>query len=152
MEHRVKRLRSLGHTVNYVLAQEEFYPVAPIVFTEQDLQAVRLPYQDPLVVTLQVDKTILGRVLIDRGSNAKVLFWDAFQKMDLEEQMLILVESLLIAFDGTKVSPKGTTRLMVHAAERTLPVNFLVTECRSAFNAIMGHGWIHASSDEMSVS
>ena len=123
-------MRSLRHTINYVLVEEEFYLAAPIVFTEQDLQAVRLPHQDPLVVKLQVDKTILGRVLIDGGSSAEVLFWDAFQKMGLEEQMLVPVESPLIAFDGTRVFPKGTTRLMVHAAERTLPVNFLVIECR----------------------
>ena len=37
IEQRVKRLRSLGHIVNYVSAQEEFYPAAPIAFTEQDL-------------------------------------------------------------------------------------------------------------------
>ena len=37
MEERVKRLRSLGHTINYVSAQEEFYPATPIAFTEQDL-------------------------------------------------------------------------------------------------------------------
>ena len=85
IEQRVKQLRSLGHTVNYVSAQEEFYPAAPIAFTEQDLQAVRLPHQDLLVVKLQVDKAILGRVLIDAGSSAEVLFWDAFQKMSLDE-------------------------------------------------------------------
>ena len=44
MEERVKILRSLGHSVNYVSAQEEFYPTAPIAFIEQDLQAVRLPH------------------------------------------------------------------------------------------------------------
>ena len=32
MEQRIKRLRSLGYTVNYVSAQEEFYLAAPIVF------------------------------------------------------------------------------------------------------------------------
>ena len=37
MEERVKQLRSLGHIVNYVYAQEEFYPAAPIAFTEKDL-------------------------------------------------------------------------------------------------------------------
>ena len=58
--------------------------------------------------------------------------------MVLDEQMLVLVESLLVAFDGTKVFPKRIARLMVHATERTLPVNFLVIECRSAFNTIMG--------------
>ena len=101
MEERVRRLRSLGHSVNYVSTQEEFYPAAPIAFKEQDLQAVRLPHQDPLVVKLQVDRTILGWVLIDGGSSAEVLFWDAFQKMGLDVQMLILVESHLVAFDGT---------------------------------------------------
>ena len=59
IEQKVKRLRSLGHTVNYVSTQEEFYPIAPIAFTEQDLQAMRLPHQDPLVIKLQVDKAIL---------------------------------------------------------------------------------------------
>ena len=78
MEQKVKRLRSLGHTVNYMSAQEEFYPATPIVFTDQYLQAVRLPHQDPLVVKLQVDKVILGRVLINRGSSVEVLFWDTF--------------------------------------------------------------------------
>ena len=105
---------------------------------------MRLPHQDPLVVKLQVDKAILGRVLIDGGSSAEVLFWDSLQKMGLDEQMLVPVESSLVAFDGTRVFPKGIARLMVHAAERTLPVNFLVIESRFAFNAIMRRGWIHA--------
>ena len=144
MEERVKRLKSLGHSVNYVSAQDEFYPAAPLAFTEQDLRNVRLSHQDPLVVKLQVDKAILGRVLIDGGSSAEVLFWDAFQKMGLDEQMLVLVESPLVAFDGTRVFPKGIAHSMVHATERTLPVNFLVIENKSAFNAIMGRGWIHA--------
>ena len=54
-EERVKRLRALGHSVNYVFAQEEFYHAVPIAFTEQDLYTVRLPYQDPFVIKLQAD-------------------------------------------------------------------------------------------------
>ena len=34
MEERLKQLRSLGHSVNHVSAQEEFYPATPIAFTE----------------------------------------------------------------------------------------------------------------------
>ena len=62
--------------------------------------------------------------------------------MGLDEQMLALAESHLVSFDGTRVFPKGIARLMMHAAERTLLVNFLVIESRSAFNVIMGRGWI----------
>ena len=32
-KERVKQLRSLGHSINYVSAQEELYPTAPIAFT-----------------------------------------------------------------------------------------------------------------------
>ena len=37
---RVKRLRALGHSVNYVSTQEEYYHVASIAFIEQDLYTV----------------------------------------------------------------------------------------------------------------
>ena len=53
-EERVKCLRALRHTVNYVSAQEEFYLAAPMPFTKQDLYTVRLPHQDPLINNLQV--------------------------------------------------------------------------------------------------
>ena len=58
--------------------------------------------------------------------------------------MWVPVESPLAAFDKTKVFPNGIARLMVHVTERTLPINFLVMESRSTFNAIMSRGWIHA--------
>ena len=137
-EERVKHLKVLGHTVNYVSAKKEFYPTIPIAFTEQDFYTVKLPHQDRLVIRLQVDQAILGRVLVDGGSSADVLFWDAFQKMGLDEKTLVLVESPLIAFDGTRVYPRGVARLMVCAAKRTLPVNFLVMESILAFKVIMG--------------
>ena len=79
-------------------------------------------------------------MLIDGGSSTEVLFWDAFQKMGLDEQMLVPVESSLVAFDGT--FPKGIAHLMVYAAERTLPMNFLVIESRYAFN----ESWVKGGS------
>ena len=71
---RVKRLRALGQTVNYVSAQKEFYAATPITFTEQNLYTVRLSHQDPLVIRLQIGQAILGRMLVNGGSNANVLF------------------------------------------------------------------------------
>ena len=104
----------MGHSVNYVSAQEEFYIATLIAFTKQDMHVVRLPHQDPLVIRLQVDKAILGRVLVNGGSSAEVLFWDVFKKMGLDEDMLVPIESPLVPFDGIRVFPKGIARLMVH--------------------------------------
>ena len=80
IEERVKRRRSLGHSVNYVSTQKEFYPTAPIAFTEQDLHTIRLPHQDPLVIKLQVDKAIIGRVLVDGGSRAEYFSGTHFKR------------------------------------------------------------------------
>ena len=77
-------------------------------------------------------------MLVDGGTSAEVLFRDVFQKMGLDKKMLVPVENPLVAFDETKVFPKGIARLMVHATKRTLQVNFLVMESRSTFNTIMG--------------
>ena len=55
MEERVKRYRSLGHTVNLVTSEDRCYPASAITFTEDDLQGVHLPHDDPLVISLQVD-------------------------------------------------------------------------------------------------
>ena len=63
--------------------------------------------------------------------------------MGLDEQMLVPTKSSLVAFDGTRVFPKGIACLIVHVVEKSLPVNFLVIKSISAFNAIMGRGWIH---------
>ena len=58
--------------------------------------------------------------------------------MGLDEDMLVPIESPLVAFNVTRVFPKRVARLMVYAVERTLLVNFLVIESKYAFNAIMG--------------
>ena len=145
-------MRSLGHSVNSVSTQEEFYLATPIAFTEQDLHTVRLPHQDPFAIRLQVDKAILGRVLVDKGSNAEVLFWNSFQKIGLDEDMLVPIERPLVAFDGTTVFPKGIARLMVHAAERTLPVNFLVIDNKRMNPCYARSDFNSAPSNEVSVS
>ena len=44
--------------------------------------------------------------------------------MGLDEDMLVPVESLLVAFDRTRVLPKGIARLMVYAAEKDSACEF----------------------------
>ncbi|XP_062089284.1 uncharacterized protein LOC133795845 [Humulus lupulus] len=55
MEERVKRYKSLGHTVNLVTSEDRSYPASAITFTGDDLKGVHLPHDDPIVISLQVD-------------------------------------------------------------------------------------------------
>lgn len=141
---RVKRLRSLGHSVNHLTTEQAHTSAVPIAFTQQDLSTVRLPHDDPLVVKLQIDSSMVGRVLIDRGSSADVQFLSTFESMGLNRIVLKLTCQLLFSFHSDGVSPLGVATLKVYAADRSLDVDFVIVDYQSSFNAIMGRGWIHA--------
>ncbi|XP_062104459.1 uncharacterized protein LOC133815662 [Humulus lupulus] len=68
MEERVKRYRSLGHTVNLVALEDKCYPSFAITFTEDDLRGLHLSHDNPLVISLQFDHCQLRRVLVDGGN------------------------------------------------------------------------------------
>ncbi|XP_062074857.1 uncharacterized protein LOC133778851 [Humulus lupulus] len=105
MEERVKRYKSLGHTVNLVTSEDRSYPASAITFTDDDLQGVHLPHDDPLVISLQVDHCQLGRVLVDGGSGVDILFWEAFQKMGLKENQIQTSTTPMLGFNSERVYP-----------------------------------------------
>ncbi|XP_062074958.1 uncharacterized protein LOC133778965 [Humulus lupulus] len=143
MEERVKRYKSLGHTVNLVTSEDRSYPASAITFTDDDLKGVHLAHDDPLVISPQVDHCQLGRVLIDGGSGVNILFWEAFQKMGLEENQIRPSTTPILGFNSQRVYPKGVVQLIVVAAERTFPVDFLIIDSTTSYNTIMGRNWIH---------
>ncbi|GAV79587.1 hypothetical protein CFOL_v3_23052, partial [Cephalotus follicularis] len=51
-----------------------------ISFSEADYEAVRLPHDDPVAVTLQVELFTMKRILIDSGSSADILYKHAFDQ------------------------------------------------------------------------
>lgn len=59
-----------------------------LVFTPKDFEGV-LPHEDdPVVVSVVTGGWCVKHVLIDLGSSANVLFWDAYKKLDLPEEKL----------------------------------------------------------------
>ncbi|XP_062080161.1 uncharacterized protein LOC133784910 [Humulus lupulus] len=92
---------------------------------------------------ITVDHCQLGRVLIDGDSGVDILFWEAFQKMEVEENQIRPSTTPILGFNNQRVYPKGVVRLTMVAAERTLPVDFLIIDSTTSYNAIMGRNWIH---------
>ncbi|PON48671.1 hypothetical protein PanWU01x14_235480 [Parasponia andersonii] len=143
-EGRAKYLKGMGHSVNNVVSGEERTNAAPIIFTQQDLTTVRQPHDDPLVIKLQIGSALVGRVLVDGGRSIDILFLNTFDNMGLDRSALRPTCQPLFAFDSTRVCPLGIITLSVCAAERSMDVDFIVVDCQSSFNVIMGRGWIHA--------
>ncbi|PON48352.1 hypothetical protein PanWU01x14_237470 [Parasponia andersonii] len=139
-EERVKCLRGMDHSVNHLTMGESYVSAAPITFIQQDLTTVLLLHDDPLVIKLQIDSALVGRVLVDSGSSVDVLYLSMFESMGLNRNTLRPTCQLLFAFNSTKVSPLGVMTLKFYTAERCLDVDFVVINCRSSFNVIMGIG------------
>nr|XP_009413942.1 PREDICTED: uncharacterized protein LOC103995141 [Musa acuminata subsp. malaccensis] len=79
---------------------------------------------------------------MDTGSSADMLYLDAFRKLDLTDEDLKPMASVLTGFTGDSISPLGTTALPVTIEEepraKTIMTTFMVVNLPSAYNVIQG--------------
>ncbi|KAK6117276.1 hypothetical protein DH2020_048987 [Rehmannia glutinosa] len=54
-----------------------------IRFTDEDLEGILTPHDDPMVVSLTIANYEVKRVLVDNGSSIDILFYDAFENREL---------------------------------------------------------------------
>ena len=54
-----------------------------IAFTDEDLQQVQVPHDDPVVISLTIANFTVNRILVDNESLADILYYDTYQKMRL---------------------------------------------------------------------
>uniref|UniRef100_A0A2N9GJ57 RNA-directed DNA polymerase n=1 Tax=Fagus sylvatica TaxID=28930 RepID=A0A2N9GJ57_FAGSY len=114
----------------------------PITFTEEDACKVFHPHDDALVVTMEIAGYSTRRVLIDNGSSADIIYLTAFQQMKIDKDQLQPIETPLVGFAGTSIYPLGMVTLQIiagtHPKQAMKKVNFLVVDCPSAYNVIIG--------------
>ena len=115
----------------------------PIIgFSEEDAWRLHHPHDNALVVSIQVVDYNTYRVLVDNGSFADILYYPAFQQMQIDRKRLVPTNAPLVKFGGTKVYPLGAVTLPMtigdYPQQITKDVTFLVVNCSSAYNAIIG--------------
>ena len=84
----------------------------------------------------------MHQVLVDNGSSADILYYFAFQQMGIDRERLVPPNAPLVSFGGTRIFPLGVVTLAVtvgdYLQQITKNVTFLVVNCSSAYNAIIG--------------
>ena len=79
---------------------------------------------------------------MDNGNSIDILYYLAFQQMRPGRDLLRPMNLPLVGFGGIKVQPVGTVTLPVvvgaYLQQVTRHVNFLVVDCSSSYNAIIG--------------
>ena len=103
---------------------------------------VKQPHNDPLVIMLNIEGFNTKRILIDNGSSADIIYLPAFQQLRLDSRRLRPFDSPLFNFNGDRVYPRGIVTLTVTAGayplQLTRQVDFLVVDCPSSYNVIIG--------------
>ncbi|RZR74265.1 hypothetical protein BHM03_00034540, partial [Ensete ventricosum] len=99
-------------------------------------------HDNALVISICMANAYVKRVMIDTGSSADILYFNAFQRLGLTNLDLTPLTSTLTGFTGDSISPLGTTTIPVtfggESRSKTLLVSFMVVKLPSAYNAIIG--------------
>ncbi|XP_052177663.1 uncharacterized protein LOC127791727 [Diospyros lotus] len=121
--------------------------VDPISFSDSDLPGYPTR-NDPLVITAELGKWELRRILVDLGSSSEILYRQAFLGMGYEMTQLRAARVPLVGFDGEVVYSEGIIQLplTVGKGSRTSRVmlDILVADVPSAYNMILGRSGLNA--------
>ncbi|KAK3029764.1 hypothetical protein RJ639_038886 [Escallonia herrerae] len=107
-----------------------------------DSKDIKTRHDDPLVITIKAGNFDVKLVLIDNGSSAEVLFYDAFKKMNISTDRLRRMDTPLYGFSNHPVAAEGIIALRVAigtpSAQANFMLDFVVVKVPSAYNAILG--------------
>ncbi|KAL2532433.1 Retrotrans gag domain-containing protein [Abeliophyllum distichum] len=120
-----------------------------VTFDDDDLEGVSLPHDDALVITGDIADFDVRRVLVDTGSAANVMSWEAFKGLKIPTDRLKSVNTPLQGFGGGTVIPEGIVDLPVvlgqHPYSVTLITPFLIVNTPMAYNSIYGRPIINSA-------
>ena len=97
-----------------------------ISFHSSEATSLSRPHDDALVLTLDVSNCEVGRILVDNGSSADILFLSTLKEMELSESDIESSTTVLTGFNEESTAAIGKIKLPVFAAEENKLTSFLV--------------------------
>ncbi|XP_072146354.1 uncharacterized protein [Setaria viridis] len=118
----------------------------PITFIGEDFKLETTSHNDAMVIKALIAGWTVGKVLVDIGSSADILFANAFREMNIDMNTLNPADIPLLGFGGKPVKALGKIALPVLFGDRdnarTEHITFDVVEMHHPYNAILGRGFI----------
>ncbi|XP_074323397.1 uncharacterized protein LOC141685929 [Apium graveolens] len=116
-------------------------------FGDPDLEGLKFPQDDPLVIAPIIGNFLVMRVLVENGASVDILFHDTFLRMSYNDSKLTPFDALIYKFNQVECQGEGAIQLSVpigeEPGEATEMLNFRVVKAASTYNAVMGRTGIH---------
>lgn len=90
---------------------------APICFVDNDFLRRPTPHRDPLVIAMDITKTVLWRVFMDTRSSVNILNLTTFEKFGLTKKHIRSINTSLSGFTRDLVQAEGPVTLLVEVRE-----------------------------------
>ncbi|CAJ2654250.1 unnamed protein product [Trifolium pratense] len=115
----------------------------PISFYMEELPGGAANSQIPLLIRVDMANMDVRRVLVDQGSSCDIMYSQLFTTLQLDETYLTpYFGSDLSGFNGATTKPWGYVDLLVTVGSeetaKTIKVKFLVVDCPSLYQCILG--------------
>ncbi|GAU45610.1 hypothetical protein TSUD_301880 [Trifolium subterraneum] len=115
----------------------------PLAFYREEVPGGLPNFQIPLLVRAKMVNFDVRRILVDQGSSCDIMYSGLFKVLQLTEENLVpYVGSDLQGFNGSTTKPWGYVDLIVtfgeNKAMKSVKVKFLVVDCPSLYNCIIG--------------
>jgi hypothetical protein len=115
----------------------------PLVFYDSELPGGASNSNIPLLVQASMANADVRRVLIDIGASCDIMYTSLFKTLQLTKKNLSpYVGDELYGFNGSSAQPWGYVELLVtfgeEEAKKTIKIPFLVIDCPSLYNCIIG--------------
>ncbi|XP_056860096.1 uncharacterized protein LOC130508551 [Raphanus sativus] len=114
-----------------------------ISFTAREQEKGLAPHHDALVISLTIANCLVKRILVNNGSSGNIIFHSAFADLGLEPMALTRKATPFVGFSGEVKQILGEVLLPVYAEGINQATKFLVVDCPSSYNVILGRPWIH---------
>ncbi|MCI01003.1 hypothetical protein A2U01_0022027, partial [Trifolium medium] len=151
---RKRYLRRIIQETNLV-GQVSFPPTPEISFSANDGNGIFPNDDDPLMIQVQILNCDVKRVLIDSGSSADIMYWEAFKAMQLAREQLKPYNGTLVGLAGEQVEVMGHVTLLTTFGEnenaKKIKVRYLVVKTHfTSYNIIVGRPTFNALGAAMS--
>ncbi|KAF8116124.1 hypothetical protein N665_0021s0015 [Sinapis alba] len=131
-----KRCRPYSCEKEYQRHQEQLLNKRPKRMLKQ--KKVLAPHHESLVISLIVANCLVKRMLVENGSSMNIIFQTAYHALGLKE-------NALTRKDSVGEITKTTTKVVLHVYAEGINMSskFLVSDCKSSYNMILGRPRIH---------
>ncbi|XP_052723752.1 uncharacterized protein LOC128193711 [Vigna angularis] len=142
---RKRHIRAL-QSVNAVDKPRRTMP--PITFSDEDFHAPDPDQDDPMVITAEIARYGVSKVLVDQGSSVNILYWKTFQQMDISEDLVVPYDGQIVGFAGERVDTRGyvelRTRLGTGRSSEEKRIRYLLVEANTSYNVLLGRPCLNA--------